>query len=65
MKIVARRPLTGNVSPSDAKDGGETVANEDKLKFWRRPPNAELDRAGDWLLENLTVIRAETIARDE
>jgi hypothetical protein len=32
-------------------------------KFWVRKPNAELDRAGDWLLANLTKMRTEAVSR--
>jgi len=31
--------------------------------FWARPANAELDRAGDWLLKNLTSTRAKAASR--
>jgi hypothetical protein len=32
-------------------------------KFWVRKPNAELDRAGDWLLANLSGLRADATSR--
>ena len=65
MRIAARRPQVGTESPSVAKANGEADSNEDKPKFWRMPPNAELDRAGDWLLANLTAVRAGTIEWEE
>jgi hypothetical protein len=32
-------------------------------RFWLCKPNAELDRAGDWLLENLSTVRAKAASR--
>lgn len=32
-------------------------------RLWVRASNAELDRAGDWLLENLAAVRAHATAR--
>jgi hypothetical protein len=32
-------------------------------RFWLFKPNAELDRAGDWLLENLSTVRAKAVSR--
>jgi hypothetical protein len=32
-------------------------------RFWVRKPNAELDRSGDWLLKNLSVVRAQAVSR--
>ncbi|SDS50300.1 hypothetical protein [Opitutus sp. GAS368] len=37
-----------------------TTANK---VFWARPANAELDRAGDWLLKTLTITRAKVATR--
>ncbi|MBI5766506.1 MAG: hypothetical protein HZA93_01835 [Verrucomicrobia bacterium] len=34
-----------------------------RRKFWARKSNAELDRAGDWLLANLGSLRADAPAR--
>ena len=31
--------------------------------FWARPANPALDRAGDWLLKNLSTTRASTMTR--
>jgi hypothetical protein len=31
--------------------------------FWRRPFHPELDRAGDFILKNLEVLREEAIVR--
>jgi len=35
----------------------------ERKAFWARPANAELDRSGDWLLKNLTTIRAKARPR--
>lgn len=32
-------------------------------KFWVRKANPELDRAGDWLLENFAAVRAQATTR--
>ena len=32
-------------------------------RFWLCKPNDELDRAGDWLLENLSTVRAKAASR--
>ena len=37
-----------------------TTANK---VFWARPANAELDRAGEWLLRKLTTTRASIASR--
>jgi len=37
-----------------------TTANK---VFWARPANAELDRAGEWLLKKLTTTRASIASR--
>ena len=31
--------------------------------FWVRKPSKELDRAGDWLLENLSAVRKKSASR--
>lgn len=33
--------------------------------FWRKPTHAELDRAGDFILENLEGIREEATVRGD
>lgn len=30
-----------------------------KPRFWRMPPNPDMDRAGDFLLKNLSALRRE------
>jgi hypothetical protein len=42
-----------------------TKAREPQLreKFWVRKANPELDRAGNWLLENLAAVRAQATSR--
>jgi len=32
-------------------------------KFWVRKANPELDRAGNWLLENLATVRKQAASR--
>jgi hypothetical protein len=39
-----------------------TVTSANKV-FWVRPANAELDRSGDWLLKNLSTLRASAATR--
>jgi len=34
-----------------------------RARFWLCKSNAELDRAGDWLLENLSTVRAKAASR--
>ena len=63
MKTVTPQSTVGN-APLPVEDGEPPNANEHKPKFWRYPSEA-LDRYGDWLLENLPAMRAETINREE
>jgi hypothetical protein len=37
--------------------------NEPRDRFWRRLFHPELDRAGDFILKNLEVLREEAIVR--
>jgi len=45
-----------------ARRATKRVAQQRKA-FWVRPPNAELDRSGDWLLNNLSTTRAKATSR--
>jgi hypothetical protein len=36
-----------------------------RKSFWRRPSQPELDRAGDFILKNLELMREEATARGD
>jgi hypothetical protein len=52
--------LTLTKSKTPAGKGRKTARH---AKFWVRKNNPELDRAGNWLLENLATVRAQAASR--
>jgi hypothetical protein len=60
MKKRGLKKIQGQVRLTKAGNAGSAK----KPLFWRMPPNADMDRAGDFLLENLHRIRREARPRE-
>lgn len=64
---VETPPAGGNLSVVSStlslKRKNQRLPKNAPKAFWVRPANPELDRAGDWLLKNLTTTRARCASR--
>jgi hypothetical protein len=58
-KAPAKRKPQSSVAKSTNGD------RDTQRSFWRRPSHPELDRAGDFILKNLDLMREEATARGD
>jgi hypothetical protein len=60
---MIKAPAKRKPQPSVAMSGNGK--RDARKSFWRRPSHPELDRAGDFILKNLDLMREEATARGD
>ena len=62
---MAMLKASAKTKPQPSLTGASKGKRNARDPFWRRPFRPELDRAGNFILRNLEVMREEAIARGD